>query len=82
MKGWVDFRAVKQAVTMEAVLRHYQVTGVRRHREQLQGPCPIHRGKRDDSFRASLSKNVIVLLIRGDLVKPHVDSGRVPQSSG
>src|SRR5437773_6955899 len=43
---------------MEAVLRHYQVTGVRRHREQLQGPCPIHWGKRDDSFRASLSKNV------------------------
>ena len=58
MKGWVDFRAVKQAVTMEGVLRHYQVTGLRRHREQLEGACPIHRGKRDDSFRASLSKNV------------------------
>jgi DNA primase len=58
MKGWVDFRAVKQAVSMEAVLRHYQITELRRHREQLQGRCPIHRGERDDSFRASLSKNV------------------------
>jgi DNA primase len=58
MKGWVDFRAVKQAVSLEAVLRHYQITELRRHRDQLQGRCPIHRGKRDDSFRASLSKNV------------------------
>lgn len=58
MKGWVDFRAVKQAVSLEAVLRRYQVKGLRRRRNQLEGCCPIHRGERDDSFRASLSKNV------------------------
>lgn len=57
MKGWVDFRAVKEAVSLGAVLRHYQVPGLRRRRDQLTGRCPIHRGKRDDSFRASLSKN-------------------------
>jgi DNA primase len=58
MKEWVDFRAVKEAVSLEAVLHHYQVPGLRRRRSQLEGCCPIHRGKRDDSFRASLSKNV------------------------
>jgi len=57
MQDWVDFRAVKQAVNLEAVLHHYQVPGLRRRRDQLQGRCPIHQGKRDDSFRASLSKN-------------------------
>jgi DNA primase len=55
---WVDFRAVKKAVSMEAILRYYQAPNLRRRRDQLQGRCPIHRGERDDSFRASLSKNV------------------------
>jgi DNA primase len=58
MDEWVDFSAVKRAVSLEAVLHHYQVPGLRRRRNQLEGCCPIHRGKRDDSFRASLSKNV------------------------
>jgi len=55
---WVDYSAVKGAVSLEAVLRHYQVPSLRRRRNQLEGCCPIHGGKRDDSFRASLSKNV------------------------
>ena len=29
MRDWVDFSAVKQAVSLEAVLRHYQVPGHR-----------------------------------------------------
>jgi DNA primase len=57
MRGWVDFGAVKQAVSLEAVLCHYQVPGLRKRGYQLVGRCPIHRGQRDDSFRASLSKN-------------------------
>ncbi len=57
MRGWADFGAVKQVVSLEAVLRHYQVPGLRKRRHQLVGPCPIHRGQRDDSFRASLSIN-------------------------
>ena len=56
-EGWVDFRAVKAAVSMEAILRYYQAPDLRRRHDQLQGRCPIHRGQRDDSFRASLSKN-------------------------
>jgi DNA primase len=58
MREWVDFRAVKRAVPLEVVLSHYRVRGMRRRRDQLQGPCPIHRGERQDSFRVSLSKNV------------------------
>ena len=58
MKGWADFRALKEAVSLEAVLRHYQVLGLRRRRDQLAGRCPIHQGTRDDSFRAHLSNNV------------------------
>jgi len=57
MRDWVEFGAVKQAVSLEAVLRHYHVPGLRKRRHQLVGRCPIHRGQRDDSFRASLSKN-------------------------
>jgi DNA primase len=57
-KSWVDLSSVKRAVSLEAVLRHYQVPGLRRHRDQLQGCCPIHDGHRDDSFRAHLIKNV------------------------
>jgi DNA primase len=58
MTGWADFAAVKRAVSLEAVLRHYQVAGLRRHRDQLQGCCPIHRGRRDDSFRVHLTKGI------------------------
>lgn len=55
---WVDFRAVKGAVSMEAILRYYQVPNLHRRQDQLHGRCSIHRGERDDSFRANLSKNV------------------------
>lgn len=58
MGEWVEFGAVKQAVSLEAVLHLYQVPGLRRRRDQLEGCCPIHRGQSDDSFRANLSKNV------------------------
>jgi len=58
MGEWVEFDAVKQAVSLEAVLHHYQVPGLRRRRNQLEGRCPIHRGERDDSFRANLSRSV------------------------
>jgi DNA primase len=56
-EGWVDFHAVKAAVSMEAILRYYRAPNLRRRHDQLQGRCPIHRGQRDDSFRANLSKN-------------------------
>lgn len=58
MIRWADFSAVKRTVSLEAVLHHYQIPGLRRHRDQLQGCCPIHHGQRGDSFRAHLTKNI------------------------
>jgi DNA primase len=59
MSAWVDFRAVKEVVSLGAVLRHYQVNGLRRRRRnQLEGCCPIHRGERDDAFHVDLAKNL------------------------
>ena len=55
---WADFSAVKRTVSLEAVLRHYQIPDLHHRRDPLQGRCPIHHGRRDDSFRAHLSKNV------------------------
>jgi hypothetical protein len=63
-KSRVDFFAVKRAVSLKAVLRHYQVPGLRRHRDQLQGCCPTQGGNRDDSFRAHLTKNVFQCFAR------------------
>jgi DNA primase len=56
--SWVDFRAVKQAVNLEAVLRYYQIPALRRRGDRLEGPCPLHRGEREDSFRVHLRRNV------------------------
>jgi len=58
MNEWVDFGAVKAFVSLEAVLRYYHVPGLQGRRDQLIGRCPSHQGKREDSFRASLRRNV------------------------
>lgn len=59
MSAWVDFGAVKEAVSLEAVLRHYRVNGLRRRRRgELEGSCPIHRGEREDAFHVHLAKNM------------------------
>lgn len=55
---WVDFRAVKDAVSLAEVLRAYRVDWLKARRPgQLQGRCPIHRGDRADAFHVSVSKN-------------------------
>jgi len=56
-ENWVDFRAVKDAVTMRAVLDHYGVNWLRKKGDELRGRCPIHKGEGQDTFHVSLSKN-------------------------
>lgn len=57
--SFVDFRAIKSAISMEQVLEHYGVldqfkgTG-----DSLSGPCPIHKGTNPTQFRVSVSKNI------------------------
>ena len=55
---YVDFRAVKQAVTMVQVLDHYHLTErFQRKGDSLSGACPLHKGENPTQFRVSVSKN-------------------------
>jgi DNA primase len=55
--NWVNFKAVKAAVTMEMVLERYQVNWLRQSNDELRGRCPIHKGEGQDTFHANLNKN-------------------------
>ena len=58
-KKLVDFRAVRDAVTMEEVLNHYGLLDrMKRTGDNLSGCCPIHKGKNPTQFRVSLEKNL------------------------
>lgn len=56
---FVDFKAVKAAITMEQVLEHYGLLKqFKRSGDSLSGSCPIHKGSNPTQFRVSISKNV------------------------
>jgi DNA primase len=56
---FVDFRAVKAAITMEQLLEHYQIMDqFKRTGDSLNGPCPIHKGSNPTQFRVSTTKNL------------------------
>ena len=58
MTTFVDFKAVKAAVTMLQVLEHYGVAeSFKRTGNSLSGPCPLHNGQNRTQFRVSLEKN-------------------------
>jgi DNA primase len=56
--NWVDFKALKAAVTMEMILGRYGVNWLRKKDEELRGRCPIHQGEGQSTFHVSLGKNV------------------------
>ena len=56
---FVNFRAVKAAITMEQLLGHYQILDqFKRTGDSLNGPCPIHKGSNPTQFRVSTTKNI------------------------
>ena len=56
---FVDFKAIKSAVTMEQVLERYGLLEqMKRSGDSLSGCCPIHGGSNPTQFRVSVSKNV------------------------
>ena len=56
--SFVDFKAVKAAITMEQVLEHYGLSErFKKSGDSLSGPCPIHKGSNPTQFRVSISKN-------------------------
>lgn len=56
-KNWVDFKTVKEAVSLERVLERYAVNGLQAKGQTRRGRCPIHKGDGARSFHADLSKN-------------------------
>src|SRR5690242_20146629 len=53
---WVDFRIIKQAVSIQQVLNHYGINLKSRGKE-LRGKCPLHKGEGQDTFHANRDKN-------------------------
>jgi DNA primase len=59
-KPFIDFTAIKAAVSFQQVLEHYGFTAnmrSTRNGDGLEGPCPIHEGTSQDIFKVTLSKN-------------------------
>src|SRR6266853_3106331 len=54
---WVDFKAVKTAISMEMILGRYGVNWLRKSGDELRGRCPIHQGEGTEAFHANLAKN-------------------------
>src|SRR5262245_43208442 len=55
---FVDFKVVKQAVTILQILDHYGLTSSMKHSgDSLSGCCPLHGGHDATQFRVSISKN-------------------------
>ena len=38
-KDWVDFKLVKQAVSMQMALDHYHINWLRKNKDELRGRC-------------------------------------------
>jgi DNA primase len=61
MDTWVDFKAVKAAVSMEEILKHYGISLRKVNDASLRGRCPLPaHGSKDsgNSFTVSITKNV------------------------
>jgi len=57
MAMWVDFKAIKAVVGLQAVLDRYGVKLRPSGKNELRGPCPIHGGQERDCFHANTAKN-------------------------
>ena len=60
-KKWVDFKSVKSAVSMQAVLTHYAVKVYRANKDHVRGKCPLptHTSPTSKlSFVVNTTKNV------------------------
>lgn len=56
-EDWVDYKEIKNRVTMEMVLDRYGVNWLKKKKGYLVGHCPIHQGNNETAFNVSTSKN-------------------------
>jgi DNA primase len=58
--NWIDFRAIRQTVTIESVLLHYGVQLRRTDPHNLRGKCPLpsHSSKASYTFMVDSEKNI------------------------
>src|SRR6266478_1882339 len=55
---WVDFKAVKESVTIQMALDHYGLR-LSKNGDELRGKCPLHDGSvRSKDFTVNVRKNV------------------------
>ena len=66
MTGWVEFRAVQRAASLERIPRDYRIQGLRRNgKDRYRGRCPIHGGEGRESLHAGLARNGFHCFSRG-----------------
>jgi DNA primase len=59
MSDQVNFSEIKNRVTLDQVLRSYQIDWLRRSGlHQYRGHCPIHQGQGTEAFHANLERGV------------------------
>src|SRR5215831_8453752 len=57
MTQWVNFKNIKEQVSMKQVLKHYGLLDtMTQKKSNLVGPCPIHKGTNPTQFHVSLTK--------------------------
>jgi DNA primase len=57
-KGFVDFKQIKDQVTLVQVLERYELLeSFQQSGDRLSGVCPIHKGTNVTQFRVSISRN-------------------------
>jgi len=55
----MDYKRIKQKLSIRTVLAHYNLlNGLRDYGNRLVGPCPVHRGDNSTAFHADLEKNL------------------------
>lgn len=58
-KNWIDYKRIKKSVTIEQVLRHYDLwDGLKPSGRSMIGCCPIHQGTNPRQFSVNPEKNI------------------------
>ena len=69
-RGQTDFQSVTDRITMQMVLDHYRIRGLRQQGTSLRGQCPIHQSESSaKTFQVNLVTNTFQCSeARGDVV--------------